>query len=203
MIDPGIIRYLEQEYSPLSIIVCGSYASGDEDEFSDFDCLLIVEDKQRDIDRSTVCGVQLDCHIYTVFDTCAEDIDPFLICYDSVILKDRYGAAKALKERVREYAESHSATSQNEKDTIVSWTQKTLKRIKKRDVEGNYRAISLLSVSLEDYFLLRDMFYPGSRKAALYLRDNDPEGYELYRTAVTLRTNSSIEEWAKHVIAVR
>ncbi len=201
MIDPGIIRYLEDEYDPLSIMVYGSYAAGTEDEYSDFDCLLIVDEKKREHDSSVICGVRLDCHIFTSFDTYGEDIDPFLTCYDAVIMKDRYGAARTLKERVRRYVEEHSVTDEKEKETIRLWTEKTLMRIRKRDDDGNYRAIALLEVSLEDYFRLRDMFYFGSSKAVAWLRENDPEGYSLFHSAVTMRTNSSIESWARYVIS--
>ena len=63
------------------------------------------------------------------------------------------------------------------------------------------RAIELLSQSLSDYFRLRDMFFPGSRKAIRWLQENDGEGFELYRKALLMRTNSSIEDWVRHSVA--
>jgi predicted nucleotidyltransferase len=58
-----IIEYLKKEYNPLAIVVYGSYASGTNDEYSDFDCMIIVEEKSRKHDDSVINGIQLDCFI--------------------------------------------------------------------------------------------------------------------------------------------
>ena len=89
----------------------------------------------------------------------------------------------------------------SEKEFIVSWYRKTISRMQKSDDEGNFRAISLLRESLEDYFLLRDLFFFGSKEAILYLKQNDPVGFDLFHEAVTERTDDSIRVWAEHVIA--
>ena len=195
--DVSVIRYLEEKYAPVAILVYGSYADGTQDEYSDFDCMLIVDEKKADIDCSEVNGVTLDCRLFTVFETYAEDLDPFLPAYDSVILKDRVGAGKILKDRVRAYVESIRVCPAEEKRQIISWSTKVLRRMEKRDEQGNYRAIELLQQSLSDYFRLRDMYYPGSRKAIRWLKEHDEAGHELFREAVLLRTNSSIGEWVR------
>ena len=202
MIDQEIIRYLEDRYDPRSILIYGSHATGEADDYSDFDCLLIVAEKSSDHDGSVVAGTQLDCYLYTAEETRTLDPDLFLPCMDAVILKDRDGDGKELKERVKAYAEEKRITGPEEKDDVIAWYEKTLRRIEKRDDEGNYRAIVLLDASLEDYFLLRDLLYRGSRRGIAYLREEDKEGYELFRDAVTLRTNHSIEAWVRHVIRV-
>ena len=199
--DSSIIRYLEEKYSPSSILVYGSYADGTEDRYSDFDCMLIVDEKTADVDNAVIGGVSLDCRIFTVFDTYSEDLEPFLPVYDAVILKDRMGTARALKERVRGYVEANRVCPESEKRQILLWSVKLLRRMGKKDEEGNYRAIELLSQSLSDYFRLRDMFFPGSRKAIRWLQENDGEGFELYRKALLMRTNSSIEDWIRHSVA--
>ncbi len=199
--DSSIIRYLEEKYAPAAILVYGSYADGTEDTYSDFDCMLIVDEKTSETDNAVIGGVTLDCRIFTVFDTFSDDLDPFLPVYDAVILKDRMGTARALKERVRNFVEETRVCPVEEKKQIVLWSAKLLKRMGKKDEEGNYRAVELLSQSLGDYFRLRDMFFPGSRKAIRWLRENDGEGFELYRTALLMRTNSSIEDWVRHSVA--
>ena len=62
-------------------------------------------------------------------------------------------------------------------------------RVEKNDDEGNYRALAFLWESITDYFLLRDLFYFGSKKAVAYLKESDAEGYRLYHDAITDRTN--------------
>ena len=193
-----IIDYLKATYHPRALLVYGSYTRGDQDEYSDFDCMVIVDSKEKDHDDSVIGGVQLDCFIFTAEEAAAEDMDPFLTAADSeIILDDGIGAA--LKERVRKYAEEHTVTGENEKEFICSWIRKIMRRMEKGDDEGSYRGFLFLSESLEDYCTLRDLFYSGSKKTIAYLKENDPQGYALFHAAMADRTNESIRAWAEYV----
>ena len=55
-----ISRVLSQRYHPRAMIVYGSYARGDWDEESDFDCLLIADSKPCDHDGSLIEVVTLE-----------------------------------------------------------------------------------------------------------------------------------------------
>ena len=195
-----IIAYLQDAYHPRSLLVYGSYTRGDMDEFSDFDCMIIVDEKNRDHDDSVVDGVPLDCFIFTAEETAAEDVDPFLTAYDSRIVFDD-GTGAALKDRVRRYVDEHTVTEAGEKEFIAAWIRKTLRRMRKGDDEGSYRALLFLSESLEDYCSLRDLFYFGSKKTIALLKQEDPAGYELFHRAVTARTDDAIRAWAEHIAA--
>lgn len=196
----NIIEYLKKEYNPLSILLYGSYADGTNDESSDFDCMIIVSEKEKNHDDSVIGGVQLDCFIFTEEQVKDEgDIDAFLTAYDSNIVLDN-GLGADLKRRVREYVKEHTVIPNDEKEFIRSWIQKTVHRIKKNDDEGNMRAISFMAESLVDYFFLRDMFYFGSKKAILYVRENDKEGYALFHEAATAKSNHAIIKWAEYII---
>ena len=192
-----IIRYLLDTYHPRSLLVYGSYTRGDMDEFSDFDCMVIVDAKEKDHDDSVIGGVQLDCFIFTAEEAAAEDVDPFLTAFDSEILLDD-GTGAALKERVRKYVAEHTVTEESEKEFIRSWIRKILRRMEKGDDEGSYRGILFLSESLEDYCALRNLFYFGSKKTIAYLKANDPQGYALFHDAMTGRTDESIRAWAEY-----
>ena len=172
-----IIRYLLDTYHPRSLLVYGSYTRGDMDEFSDFDCMVIVDAKEKDHDDSVIDGVPLDCFIFTAEET----------------------AGAALKARVRRYVDEHTATEQSEKEFIAAWIRKTVRRMRKGDDEGSYRAFLFLSESLEDYCSLRDLFYFGSKKTIALLKRDDPAGYELFRHDVTGRTDDAIRAWAEYV----
>ena len=198
----SIIEYLKKTYNPLSILLYGSYADGTNDESSDFDCMVIVPEKDRNHDDSVIDGIQLDCFIFTeeqVKTVKTEDIDAFLTAYDSNILLDN-GLGADLKRRVRQHVEEHTVIPDDEKDFIRSWIQKMMRRVEKNDDEGNMRAISFLSESLVDYFFLRDMFYFGSKKAIRYVKEQDKEGYALFHEAVTVRSNQAVIKWAEYII---
>ncbi len=193
-----IIAYLTETYHPLSVLLCGSYADGLQDECSDFDCMVIVQEKDRRHDDTVICGVPLDCFIFTKEETEGEDLDPFLtVCDAEIVLDD--GTGKALKERVRRYVAEHSVIEEEEKRFIASWIRKTMKRARKKDEEGAYRAVAFLAESLCDYCFLRDEFYFGSKKTVQLLKSTDETGYKLYHEAIMTRTTESIVLWADYV----
>lgn len=86
--EQHILKYLEEKYKPLSIFLYGSFKDGLVDESSDFDCLIIVNKKDKDHDGSLVDGVYLDCFIYTKDEIESEDLDTFIPLYDSRLVKD-------------------------------------------------------------------------------------------------------------------
>lgn len=194
-----IINYLLEKYHPRCLMVYGSYCRGDYEESSDFDALLIVDEKKDDHDHSIVEGVQLDCFLYTAEEVLdPEKTETFLAAYKAELIVDD-GIGQELKERVLEYAKTHAVTEPKEKDFMLSWYRKTLKRIRKGDDEGNYRAIWMLEESLPDYFVLRDIFFTGSKEGIAYLKKEDPQGYDLFHAAFSSPTTDHIEEWIKHV----
>ena len=193
------VEYLVNTYHPRALLVYGSYVHGDQDEYSDFDCMVIVDEKTKNHDDAVIEGVQLDCFIYTANETLTEDPDTFLPVYDAEILTDD-GVGEQLQMRVRQYIQEHEKIDDSEKAFIASWIRKMMKRVQKNDDEGNFRAVAFLWESLTDYCLLRDLFYFGSKKTIQYLRKNDRDGYELFHQAITLKTNESILNWANYVI---
>ena len=70
------VQYLREKYRPRALLVYGSYVRGDQDGFSDFDCMVIVDSKEKNHDDSVVDGVQLDCYIFTADEVSGEDIEP-------------------------------------------------------------------------------------------------------------------------------
>lgn len=198
-IKEKIIEYLKNKYNPQTIFVYGSYADGTNDSTSDFDCLIIVEDKNISHDDSLVEKVRLDCFIYDKDEIGKLDVDTFLPIYWAEIVKDN-GIGKDLKEKVKNYVKEKTFTDENEKNFLISWIRKTLNRVEKGDLEGDFRAISFLAESLEDYYLLRDMYYFGSKKAISFLKTNDKKAYELFAKAITNRLNKDIIQWGKYII---
>lgn len=196
-----IIAYLKENYDPLTIAVYGSYADGTNDEYSDFDCLLIVKSKDRTHEDTIVDGVPLDCFLYSEREIEQENIETFLPLYEAKLVYDT-GIGQAIKTRVRNYVQSHTVHDPEEKRFLVSWIKKTMKRMEKPDEEGHFRAIAFLAESLEDYCILRDRFYFGSKKTIRFLQEEDEQGFRLFRSAITIRSNEAIREWAKYILSV-
>lgn len=194
-----IISYLKEKYKPLAIVTYGSFNDSMQDEYSDFDSMIIVKEKNNNHDNKVIDGIPLDCFIFTEDEVKSDNLDPFITIYDGNIILDTDDIALKLKMRVQSYAEEHKVTSLSDKEFIRSWIDKTLKRIDKKDDEGNYRALLLLTESLSCYCELRDMFYFGSKKTVKYLKEYDQLAYDLFHKAVTGRSNEDIKNWALYI----
>jgi len=194
-----IIKYLTEKYAPRAILLYGSYACNMNDETSDFDCVVIADEKPCEHDSEVIQGVPLDCFVYTAQEAETLPPDTFLPVWDAEAALDD-GTGAALMQRVREYIDENSKTSPEDKAFLRGWIKKTITRTGKGDTEGGFRAIMLMSESLEDYCSLRDRFYFGSKKTAAYLREHDAEGFELFTKAVNERTDAAIVEWMEYVV---
>lgn len=194
-----IIQYLEKTYRPTTIFIYGSYKDGSSDRTSDFDCLIIVDKKDKSHDNSIINGVLLDCFIYTKEEIHNKNIELFLPLYDALIIKDN-GLGKNLKNKVRKSLDAISETSEEEKIFLKNWIKKCIQRIQKEDDEGNFRAIYLLANSLEIYFQLRNMPYLGPKKSIYFLKKEDTEAYEFFSNALKSKNNEDIILWANFLI---
>lgn len=194
-----VLAYLNETYHPRAVFLYGSFQRGDQDAYSDFDCALIVDEKPRKHDDSVICGVPLDCFLFTAKEAETEDPDTFLPIYDAELVQDD-GVGKRLQSRVRDYVREHERIDDEEKTFIRAWIRKTVKRAEKGDDEGNFRAVAFLWESLTDYCVLWDRFYFGSKQTIADLRQLDPDGYELFHAAITEKSLETIAAWAEHVI---
>ena len=64
------------------------------------------------------------------------------------------------------------------------WSQKMLDRFRgQRGLDADYRRMSLLIQALEDYFLLRNTWFRGSKEAFAWLLQHDGSAYVLFERA--------------------
>ncbi len=193
---------MKENYDPLTIAVYGSYADGKYDEYSDFDCLLIVKSKDRIHDDAIVDGVRLDCFLYSEHEMGQENIETFIPLYEAKLVYDT-GIGQALQSKVQNYVQSHTVHHPEEKHFLVFWIKKIMKRMEKPGEEGHFRAIAFLAESMEDYCFLRNRFYFGSKKTIRYLKEEDEQGFLLFQKAITARSNKAIREWANYILHER
>lgn len=145
-----IIEYIKQTYSPLSIILYGSYANRTNNLNSDFDALVISRYHEKFHDTSFINGIQLDVFVYpeSYFD---EDYDcsNFVQIFDGKVIMDTNGKGKAVQENVLSYLKNRSCKTKEEIQADVDWCIKMLKQAKRGDFEGMFRWHWVLIDSLE------------------------------------------------------
>lgn len=199
MLKEDVYRYLVETYDPKAVLFMGSYMDGTADEFSDFDCVIIVPNKTCSRDESVINGVMLDCDIYSIEEVLTEEpATNALKCHDAEIVLDD-GIGMIFKAKVKLKLEEIRVTTPEEKKQIRCWMEKTSKRSFMADDNGNFRAVMLLWESLPYYFMLRDLDYFGGKKAIRYLKVNDPKGYSLLHKALETKDPYDIKAWSDHV----
>ena len=191
-----IIEYLRVYYSPLSVIVYGSYADGSRNAGSDFDALVITEGGERTHDVSFVGNVQLDVFVYPREYVEGDiDLSGFLQIFDGIIAIDTNGVGKSLKERVLRYIAAQPKKSKNELHASVEWCRKMLTRTKRGDAEGMFRWHWVLTESLEVFCDLVGEPYRGPKKSLRWMEREHPAEYAAYSAALFGFDESSLEKW--------
>lgn len=72
-----------------------------------------------------------------------------------------------------------------------TWARKMALRIRRCDMEGNFRRAWLLTALLEDYFCLRGLWYQGPKKSFQHLLVSDGATYRAFDEA--LRPDASFD----------
>lgn len=105
----SIIEYIKNKYDPLVIIVYGSFASGSNNQDSDFDSLVISKSHERFHDTSFVEGIQLDVFVYPdVYFEDDYDLEEFKQIYDGKVFLDHENKGLDLQNKIKNYVESKS-----------------------------------------------------------------------------------------------
>ena len=195
-----IIRYLEEKYHPLSIILYGSYANGTNDKTSDFDALVISADHERFHDTAVVDGVPLDVFVYpAAFFASDYSCEEFIQIIDGRILVDNNAVGCTLQAKVREYLRDLPCKTPAELQASVDWCMKMLERAKRNDCEGWFRWHWLLTDSLEIFCDINRHPYFGPKKALQWLEQAHSEAFTLYKNALSNFSIDDVEVWITYI----
>ena len=184
MLDQIVTR-LREHHRCHTVILYGSRARGDGTADSDYD-LLGIRDDGEEIVRDTGLwqGVHLDLFIHPR--TKAEQADETLLKINGGrVLCEKEGCGTALLAKVAAFhAAGSPSLPPDEIEARHNWYGKMLQRIARGDAEGNYRRVWMLTAALEDYFVLRGMWYAGPKAALAWLRRESSEAYAAFDAAL-------------------
>lgn len=199
-----IIRYIQQTYRPLSVILYGSYANETNNLNSDFDALVITSDHEQCHDTSYVDGVPLDVFVYPA-SYFAEDYrcEDFVQIFDGRILTDTDEIGKRLQDRVRSYLESRPPKTEAELQCEVDWCVKMLERTRRADAEGWYRWHWVLIDSLEIFCDIVHHPYLGPKKSIIWMKEHHPCAFECYQKALAHFSIDTLEAWITYIEHLR
>lgn len=176
-------KYAKSKFNCHSVILYGSYVSGDFTNESDIDIVCFTDEVTECHDTSMFKGIQLDMWVHSTGDM--EKIDELLHIHDGIILLDENGLANNLMNEVSElYKKGPKQISIEEIKFLKNWLKKMLARSLKEDDEGNFRLHWMLVDALEIYFKINNIWYLGPKKSIKWLMENDIEMYSLYSRAL-------------------
>lgn len=181
------------------MILYGSYADGTYDGNSDFDALLVVEEKSVHHDASLIAGVRLDAWLYTRAELEVMEPSGYPQLFGGKLAVDADGFGQALLEKLRRHVNGHACRPEEEKRVLRAWCGKMLERAGRGDDEGNYRACWLLSDSLELYCVFRDRFYFGPKKTIQRMKQDDAVGSALFSAALTRHSLDTLAQWIAYL----
>lgn len=196
----GILKYIQEKYDPLSIILYGSYADGTNNLNSDFDALVITSGQEQLHDTSLVDGIPLDVFVYpSQFFDGEYACEDFVQIHDGCILTDTSGIGKVLQEKVQAYLRSRAVKSSAEIQASIDWCVKMFERAKRGDCEGMFRWHWVLTDSLEMFCDVMQHPYLGPKKALKWMEEAQPESFACYKKALQSLRMDCLEEWILHI----
>lgn len=195
-----IIEYIKQKYSPLTIILYGSYANGTNNLNSDFDALVISQDHEQFHDTSFVNGIQLDVFVYpnSYFDG-DYDCNDFVQIFDGKVIIDSDGKGKALQSFVLEHIQNRLNKTSEEIQANIDWCVKMFERVKRCDTEGMFRWHWVLIDSLEIFCEAVHHPYLGPKKSLKWMEENHPKAFSCYGKALSNFSTESLSDWISYL----
>lgn len=195
-----VIEYINQRYSPLAIIVYGSYANGTNNLNSDFDALVISRYHKQFHDTSFVNETQLDVFVYpSSYFEGEYDCNDFIQIFDGKIVLDTDGKGKALQDRVLEYIQNRPSKTSEEIRASIDWCSKMFERVKRCDTEGMFRWHWVLTDSLEIFCDTVHHPYFGPKKSLKWMEETYPKAFVYYKKALGDFSVESLSDWISYL----
>ncbi|MFS1511595.1 nucleotidyltransferase domain-containing protein [Chengkuizengella sp. SCS-71B] len=194
--------HLKQKYECHTIILYGSYNTGDYSEDSDIDiiCFTDKSDDQNEVELFE--GKQLDVWIYNT-NKMRNHTQYLRVNKGKILFNDKGLAERFLSEIEKVFNEGPKKLSTKEKEFLKTWLRKMKLRSNNNDIEGNYRFHWMLKDSLEIYFELKGLWYLGPKKSFNWLYKNDKVAYNLFKNAFEKNKNTNdIEQLLEYLYEI-
>ncbi len=187
MSDPVLesaFRRLVEVHRCHTVILYGSRSRGDFTDESDYDLVGFRDEGERFSDSYVLEGRFVDAWIYPTREVPGRELE-FLRLRKGTILREKEGIGNRLLGALDQiFAKGPAALTDDKRNTLRVWIEKTLSRVERGDLESWYRRAWLQTDLLEAYFSLRTLWYLGPKEAFRWLQENDAEADSLFREAL-------------------
>ena len=186
-----VCKELVATHAVHTILLYGSRADGSAGADSDYDVAAFGPiDKSFRVAR-LVDGAYLDVFVYPEA-LLLEPTEEYLKLRGSHVVLQRGAEAEDFLGKLEEiFRRGPEPLPSDEIEARKVWAHKMAARMRRADLEGNYRRVWLLTALLEDYFHIRGLWYQGPKKSLRWLEQFDVPTYDAMRLA--LEPNASAE----------
>ena len=165
-------------------ILYGSRAEGDARAGSDYDIAGFGATAKTYRDARKWHGVYVDAFVHPEAKLADPPID-LLAMRGGVVLFEKEGAGTRFLARLEEiFRAGPEGLPDNEIAGLRVWAWKMLERAAHPDIEASYRRAWLLMALLEDYFVLRHLWYLGPKRSFRWLEANEPRVHAAFTAAL-------------------
>ena len=204
--DPNldaISSELKGKYNVHTVILYGSRARNEHGPASDYDIVGIGSVDRVIRDARTWNGFFLDAFVYPESKIQSPDASMLHMREGVVLFEKGDTGTQFLKALDEIYSRGPEKLPPDEIHARIVWASKMIERARQQDTEGNYRRVWLLTALVEDYFLIRGLWYSGPKKALSWLAKNNPPVYAAYEKALKPNAElADIEDLVKLVTGV-
>lgn len=167
-----------------AILLYGSRAAGTANEFSDYDVAAFADVPVTTRDTRIVDGRFLDVFVHPETVLRAASKEHLTLRGSKILLQRGTEAADFLANLDAIFARGPDPLPADEIDARRTWARKMSLRMRRGDIEGDFRRVWLLTALLEDYFVIRGMWYQGPKKSFEWLRTSDPPTYQAFEESL-------------------
>jgi len=181
-------------------------ARGNGSPDSDIDVAMFADVATTKRDARIWSGLFLDGFVYpSSFATAMIlNADLLKLVAGRVLLDERGLSSQLLARLAALDAAAPEAVTEDHRQMLRVWAKKTLRRIRRDDVEAQYRRHWLLYQLLEDYFTLRSERYRGPKLALAALQHRAPVVYSAFVEALPAGASfEALEVLVELVVAER
>ena len=195
-----VISSLSNSSNVDALLLCGSTASETRTVSSDYDLVLIVRDKPKELMSMfvTIDGVPSDIYFYTIAEI--ESILKNRIVNDGAetwllnwlqtgrISFDKSGTLTKLQETRKDIKKPDNVSLAKSYEYKINYNLLTNTRYFDSTDELYHAALEIRLLystveALVGYFAMRDMYWEGEKNAILYLRKHDPAYLKVFESA--------------------
>jgi|GEM_PF-601105 len=191
---PEIVQHIREKYAASAVILHGSRARGEASEKSDYDIIGVLKSGEPQEYLEDFKGARLDIALYPqkIDKEDAEDLPIAFFWEEAAILHQRHHEGEQfIKDIKKAFFIKKNDCFQTRKDRVRSLII-NLDRSQENEIREHFYRHRFLTLSLVEYFPIRNLVYKGPRKSLGWLKKNDPLTYKAVSKAMA--PQASIED---------